>query len=130
MSPTPPAPAADAKFGLGLMLGLAGACLAGLVITVPVGFIYAKGASRRGDDRGWNLVPVVVYAVDVKGGEPLTFDQISQRSIPEKFADPSVVKPDSASFIINQKVVADAKAGDFVRWVDVAPKEAEKCFAK
>ncbi len=127
MTPNP-TPSTDSKFGLGLLLGLAGSCLAGLVITVPVGAWYAMGSHRRGDDRGWNLVPIVVYAVDVAPGTPLTFDQISQRSVPEKFVDPSIVKPDSASAVINAHVVDAVNAGDPVRWSDVATKEGASCF--
>jgi pilus assembly protein CpaB len=67
---------------------------------------------------GYNLVPVVVVAVDVPAGTVLTFDMISQRSVPEQFVTSSVVKPDSASYVVNQRVVNDLQAGDPVRWSD------------
>jgi pilus assembly protein CpaB len=66
--------------------------------------------------RGWNLVPVVVAAVDVSEGTVVTFDMISQRSVPEQFVTSSVVKPDSASYVVNQKVLVPVQAGDPLLW--------------
>jgi pilus assembly protein CpaB len=72
---------------------------------------------READVRkGWNLVPVVVAAVDISEGTVVTMEMISQRSIPEQFVTSSVVKPDSASYIINQKVLVALQAGDPLLW--------------
>ena len=48
---------------------------------------------------------MVVASVDVGEGTVITFDMISQRSVPEQFVTSSVVKPDSASYVVNQKVL-------------------------
>src|SRR6476646_7792759 len=66
--------------------------------------------------RGWNLVPVVVAADDIPEGTVVTFDMVSQRSVPEQFITSSVVKPDSASYIVNQKVLVPLQAGDPLLW--------------
>ena len=81
--------------------------------------------------RGWNLVPVVVAAVDVAEGSTVTFDMISQRSVPEQFITSSVVKPDSASYIVNQKVLVPVQAGDPLLWSQFeTTKAAERLSTK
>ncbi len=66
--------------------------------------------------RGWNMVPVIVAATDVPEGTVVTYEMISQRSVPEQFVTSSVVKPDSASYVVNQKVLVPIQAGDPLLW--------------
>jgi pilus assembly protein CpaB len=81
--------------------------------------------------RGWNLVPVVVAAVDISEGTVVTMEMISQRSIPEQFVTSSVVKPDSASYIVNQKVLVPLQAGDPLLWSQFeTSKAAERLSSK
>jgi pilus assembly protein CpaB len=81
--------------------------------------------------KGWNLVPVVVAAVDISDGTVVTMDMISQRSIPEGFVTASVVKPDSATYIINQKVLVPLQAGDPLLWSQFeTTKGAERLSSK
>jgi pilus assembly protein CpaB len=81
--------------------------------------------------KGWNLVPVVVAAVDVSEGTVVTMEMISQRSIPEQFVTSSVVKPDSASYIVNQKVLVPLQAGDALLWSQFeTTKAAERLSTK
>lgn len=93
-----------------------------LVIGVACGLLaFVVGWSglqkQRADARkGWNLVPVVVAAVDVSEGTVVTMEMISQRSIPEQFVTSSVVKPDSASYVVGQKVMVSLQAGDPLLW--------------
>ena len=54
-------------------------------------------------------------------GTVVTFDMISQRSVPEQFVTSSVVKPDSASYIVNQKVLVPLQAGDLLLWTSSRP---------
>jgi Flp pilus assembly protein CpaB len=68
---------------------------------------------------GWNLVPIVVAAVDVPENETITFEMISQRSIPEQFANGNMVKPDSASYVVNVRSLRALQAGDPLRWSDL-----------
>lgn len=104
----------SSSFIRGLSLGLA------LFLTVAcvgtgLGFVYVKGVANS-VRKGWNLVPVVTAAVDIKGGTRLTMAMITQRSIPEQFVTSSVVKPDSASSVFNQEILVDVQAGDPLQW--------------
>lgn len=66
--------------------------------------------------KGWNLVPVVVAATDLSEGTTVTMEMVSQRSIPEQFVTSSVIKPDSASYVIGQKVMVALQSGDPLLW--------------
>src|SRR5882672_11055242 len=89
-----------------------------LVLGLFAGIVAYSAIKKKEADvrRGWNLVPVVVAAVDISEGTVVTFDMISQRSVPEQFITSSVVKPDSASYVVNQKVLVPVQAGDPLLW--------------
>jgi len=93
-----------------LFVALALGLSAGLV---AYSAIKSKEAQVR---RGWNLVSVVVAATDIPEGSIITADMISQRPVPEQFVTSSVVKPDAASYVVNQKVLVSLQAGDPVLW--------------
>ncbi len=104
-----------------------------LVLGVFAGIIAYSAVRKKESDvrRGWNLVPVVVAAVDVAEGTVVTFDMISQRSVPEQFVTSSVVKPDSASYVVNQKVLVPVQAGDPLLWSQFeTTRAAEKLSVK
>src|SRR5437868_13897608 len=85
---------------LGALAGLvAGGMMLGLV---DFFFVRYEAARVR---RGWNLVPVVVAAQDIPEGTTVTLDMISQRQVPEQFVTSSVVRPESAVHVVNQKVL-------------------------
>src|SRR4051812_23352990 len=89
-----------------LMVALVLGLLAGVVA-------YSAIKKQEHDVRaGWELVPVVVAATDIAEGSVVTFEMISQRSVPSQFVTSSVVKPDSASYVVNQKVLVPVQAGD------------------
>ncbi|MFT3709927.1 MAG: SAF domain-containing protein [Archangium sp.] len=117
---TPLNPQAPRSSGSGFIGGLAvglGLFFVALCIGGAVGFSYVQ--KQRVDVRkGWNLVPVIVAAVDISEGSEVKMEMISQRSIPEQFVTSSIVKPDSASYIVNQKVLVAVQAGDPLRWSD------------
>jgi pilus assembly protein CpaB len=93
-----------------------------LIVALGLGLIagviaYSAVKKKENDVRkGWNLVPVVVAAIDISEGTVVTMEMVSQRSIPEQFVTSSVVKPDSASYIVNQKVLVPLQAGDPLLW--------------
>jgi len=108
-----------------------------LIIAIVLGVVafavaYSAIKKRENDVRkGWNLVPVVVAAVDISEGTQVTMDMISQRSIPEQFVTSSVVKPDSASYVVNQKVLVPVQAGDPLLWSQFeTTKAAERLSTK
>ncbi|GMU61983.1 MAG: hypothetical protein AMXMBFR34_37460 [Myxococcaceae bacterium] len=122
MTPQPGKPSTSGGgFLTGLAVGL-GVTALFLCLGSVVGYSYVK--KRAADARkGWNLVPVVVAAVDIAEDSVVTFDQISQRSIPEQFVTTSVVKPDSASYIVNQKILVPVQAGDPLLWSQFETKK-------
>jgi pilus assembly protein CpaB len=108
-----------------------------LIVAVALGLfagVIAYSAIKKKESdvrRGWNLVPVVVSAIDISEGTVVTFDMISQRSVPEQFVTSSVVKPDSASYIVNQKVLVPVQAGDPLLWSQFeTTKAAERLSTK
>jgi pilus assembly protein CpaB len=93
-----------------LMIALVLGLLAGVVA-------YSALKKTQHDMRvGWNPVPVTVAAVDIPEGTVVSVDMIAQRSVPEQFVTASVVKPDSSSYIVNQKVLVPLQAGDPLMW--------------
>ncbi|MDP1823569.1 MAG: SAF domain-containing protein [Archangium sp.] len=119
----------NSGFVSGLSIGLA----VGLLITClgsALGYVYVKREAANAR-KGWNLVPVVVAAVDIAEDTVVTFDMISQRSIPEQFVTSSVVKPDSASYVVNTKVLVPLQAGDPLLWSQFESKKRQvMLFAK
>jgi pilus assembly protein CpaB len=95
---------------IGLAIGLTISCLGS-----GLGYVYVKRAAVNAR-KGWNLVPVVVAAVDIPADTEVTMEMISQRSIPEQFVTDSVVKPDKASLIVNQKTRVPMRADDPLLW--------------
>ncbi|MBL8935295.1 MAG: Flp pilus assembly protein CpaB [Archangium sp.] len=89
-----------------------------LALGLVAGVIAFSAVKKKELDvrRGWNLVPVVVASTDLSEGTVVTMEMVSQRSIPEQFVTSSVVKPDSASYIVNQKVLVPVQAGDPLLW--------------
>src|SRR6188472_264324 len=104
-----------------------------LVLGLFAGIVAYSAIKKKEADvrRGWNLVPVVVAAVDISEGTVVTFDMISQRSVPEQFVTSSIVKPDSASYVVNQKVLVPIQAGDPLLWSQFeTTKAAERLSTK
>jgi pilus assembly protein CpaB len=124
-----PRPAMGGGGGIGRRTPLVAAVVLGLISgTFSYSAIKKKEADVR---RGWNLVPVVVAALDLSEGTTVTFDMISQRSVPEQFVTSSVVKPDSASYVVNQKVLVPVQAGDPLLWSQFeTTKAAERLSSK
>ena len=91
--------------------------LAGMLATVAVAVGWMTVvSSERQVTRAWNLVPVTVAAHDIPAGTLVTFDMLSSRAVPDQFITASVVKPDSASYVVNQKILVPVQAGDPLLW--------------
>jgi pilus assembly protein CpaB len=107
--------------------------IAAIVLGLVAGLIAYSAIKRREwlATKDWELVPVVVASVDISEGSVVTFDMISQRAVPVKFVTSSVVKPDSASYIVNQKVLVPIQAGDPLLWSQFeTSKAAERLSTK
>lgn len=104
-----------------------------LVLGLLAGVIAYSAIKKKEADvrRGWNLVPVVVASQDIPEGTVISFEMISQRSVPEQFVTSSVVKPDSANYVVNQKVLVPLQAGDPLLWSQFeTTKAAERLSTK
>ncbi|MBI3182193.1 MAG: Flp pilus assembly protein CpaB [Myxococcales bacterium] len=107
--------------------------LVALALGVFAGGIAFWGiqAEKKRVRRGWNLVPVVVASTDIAEGSVVTFDMISQRPVPDQFVTSSVIKPESATYIVNQKVLVPLQAGDPLLWSQFeTTKAAERLSTK
>jgi pilus assembly protein CpaB len=115
---TPLNPHEQRSGGSGFITGMLAGLGVGLVLAclMSAGGYWWVQRERVNVRKGWNLVPVVVAAQDIAEGTPVTFDLISQRSIPEQFVTASVVKPDQATRIVNQPVKVPVTAGDPMTW--------------
>lgn len=89
---------------------------------VGVMVVLVTAAVARADEP---MVPVVVAAVDMGAGETVTLEKISQRKAPERLITSSVVKPDSASYIVNQKLLVPVLAGDLLLWSQLETQKGE-----
>ena len=92
--------------------------LVAIILGVLAGAFAFTAIKRKERElrEGWNLVPVIVANQDVGEGTVVTFEMISQRPIPEQFVTSSVVKPDSASYVVGQRVLVPLQAGDPLVW--------------
>lgn len=100
-----------------------------IVLGVVAGFVAFSAIKRKEREvkAGWNLVPIIVAAQDIPEGTVVSYDMVSQRPVPEQFVTSSVVKPDSSSYIVGQKVLVPLQAGDPLLWSQFeTSKAAEK----
>ena len=106
-----------------LLLGLTVGFIGGGLIS---GFLTWQWMTKQTEDlrAGWKLVPVVVAARDIREGEVMTFDKVIQRAVPGQFVSSSVVKPDSANFIMNQRLLVPVQAGDLLLWSQFETRQA------
>ena len=109
----------------GLFAGLGlGALFFGLFAGL-FGYVRVKAATTF-VRRGWALTPVLVAAQDLPPGQAVTAQMISQRNVPEQFVTASVIKPDSASYILNQRLSVPVRAGDLLNWTYFASSRPTK----
>jgi pilus assembly protein CpaB len=104
-----------------------------LALGLLAGIIAWSAIKKKESDvrRGWNLVPVVVASQDIPEGTVINFDMINQRSVPEQFVTSSVVKPDSASYVVGQKILVPLQTGDPLLWSQFeTTKAAERLSTK
>lgn len=62
------------------------------------------------------VTAVVVAAVDLPAGSVLTMETVSQRVLPTEYVTRSMVKPDSASYVIGQRTRLPLVAQEPVLW--------------
>ncbi|WP_164007038.1 SAF domain-containing protein [Pyxidicoccus trucidator] len=113
------APASTSREALPLLGGILFGVAAGLPLSGLVGgfvmYLLVKDAETEAR-QGWELVPVVVASKALAAGDLVTHETMAQRLIPAQLVTESVVKPDSAHFLVDQTLTAPFAAGEPLRW--------------
>jgi Flp pilus assembly protein CpaB len=72
------------------------------------------GQSLRADEP--RLVRIVVAAVDVAAGEPVTVEQLSARGIPAELVTTTMVQEKDVAFVVGQTAQLPLLQGDVLQW--------------
>ena len=88
----------------------------GLSVVLPLQSLHP---AQCRPPREFYLVPIVVAADDLPAGSLVTFDQLSQRSVPDGFAFSSYVRPESASRAVGRRLTTAMTRGEPLRWQDL-----------
>lgn len=107
--------------------------LIAVALGVFAGIVAWSALKKKESDvrRGWNLVPVIVAAAEISEGSVITMEMISQQQVPEQFVTSSVIKPDSAPYLIGQQVLVAMQAGDPFLWSQLnTTRAAERLSTK
>jgi pilus assembly protein CpaB len=93
---------------IGLLLGV----LPSVFLTAAIR-VTAERANRPENVR---LAPIIVTANALPTGKVVGMDDVTLRSVPETLLTGSHVKPDSASYVINQALAVPLAKGDIIPW--------------
>ncbi len=108
---------------------LAGAVLGFILGAFTMNVVGQKAAEpapqKSAESQAMKLVPVVVAAKDIPEGTAVTFDDIQQRMAPAHMVTSSVVKPESANYIVNVKLLVPVQAGDMLLWSQFEAKPSK-----
>lgn len=115
---------AKGQAGVGLAVGFFGGLLATCLLGAVPAYLVSQRLAQKGR-AGWNLMPVVVAATDVGLGTGLTFDLLSQRSVPESAVSKTVVTPDDASMVMSAVPRVRLEASDLLLWSYLDPLAAD-----
>ena len=111
-----------------ILWALAGVVV-GAVLVASVAFI-ALAPRVDAARKGWDLKPVVVASRDVAEGQVLTFEDLTQRALPEQFVTPSVVRPEDAPRIVGRAPSMALKQNDVLLWAAFTDYSAtDECFS-
>jgi len=100
----------------GALLGGAGAVL----IRGALGYVELR-TREHSVRQTHSLQSVVTVVRDLPAGHPLTFADVAHRMIPVAVVTSSIAKPDSASYLLDQRLSVPLHAGDPVQWSFFAP---------
>jgi len=86
-------------------------CGASVIVLSSCGQALAQPGPGKKD-----MVAVVVAARDIAAGEVVKLEDVSRREVPRSIVTTSIVHPDSASHIINQRLTLPVLQGDPLNW--------------
>jgi pilus assembly protein CpaB len=107
-----------------LLIALALAIAAGVVAMSAMEVLEAKVT------KGWTLTPVAVAAMAIPEGTVVTPEMIQQWRVPEQFVTSSVVRPEKAEYLYDQKVLVDIQKGDPLLWSQFESTKIERLSTK
>jgi Flp pilus assembly protein CpaB len=113
----------DSSFTLGILIGGAIGFVIGAAL---MGLASYKYMQWRMSHFSSTLATVVVASVDIAPNTPISFDQISQRSVPENLATESVVRPEAVDRIIGQRINVPVRAEDMLLWSQLESSKPRK----
>ncbi len=90
----------------------------GLSVLVPFSKLRRNTCYQEGNYRA--MVTVVVAATDLKAGALVSYEDLSERTVPEQFVASGTVTAFDAFEVVNQRLLAPLAAGDPIRFRDVA----------
>ncbi len=90
------------------------AALFALAAAVATWFALAR--TREKARAGWDLVPVLVAAKQLPEGSLVSVELLAKSALPEQFATPSVVRPESLSLVEGQRLKMALRPGDLLLW--------------
>jgi Flp pilus assembly protein CpaB len=115
----------DSSFTVGILTGGVIGLILGAALMGFAGYGYMQ--RKLAPYQVGYLAPVVVASVEIAANTPLTFELISQRSVPEHLATESVVRPDTVSRIMGQRINVPVRAGDMLLWSQFeSPKQRKQ----
>jgi len=94
-----------------------------------IAYINIRGTEQN-VRRGWHLVPIIVASQSIPDGTVIDFSMISMREVPETFVTSSVVRPDSAAYVLNQRLMVPVQAGDPLLWSQFESAKANERLSR
>jgi hypothetical protein len=89
---------------------LGGALLSAAVVGTLL--FWRMGPRIEEVQKGWRLKPVMVATVDLPVGAALGPESCTERSVPEQFVAPSMIRPDQLGSLVGRRLVMPLVAGD------------------
>ncbi|MFO0599890.1 MAG: hypothetical protein U0228_31565 [Myxococcaceae bacterium] len=94
-----------------LVIGAFLGTLAGLAASFAVEYQQLRAARGIGP-----LEPVVVAQSPLAGDATVKIEDVSQHPVPARWATNSLIKPDSASYVLNQALAVPVASGQPLQW--------------
>ncbi|MBL8914190.1 MAG: hypothetical protein JNM17_26030 [Archangium sp.] len=89
-----------------------------------LGLLLGRCGPRDERSRGFDHMPVVVANADIAEGALVEAHQLGQRSIPERFSNLRMVKPDAALEVVGRRARVALAAGQPIFFSDFEPRDA------
>src|SRR4051812_22265902 len=103
-----------------LVISLVLALVAGLVATLSFKQLEHEYVHK------WNLVEALVAGQTIEAGTLITQNMLATRLIPEQFKTSSLVRPEDARYLENQRILVTVQPGDTILWSEFDSTKTER----